>query len=671
MDYTQNKLLLRLRQRLAYATLLSRQQDTYSDYKINRNMADDVMLQEAIDALGEGQRVRARDLLTRLLRADQNNPLYWIWMSSLVDTHKERIYCLESALRLDPMNTTAMRGLVLLGARTPQTGPAPAPLVHRKWWSGADEELDGSRGRLAQVISHPAFKVVSFVGVGLVVIALILVGIFGFQNAARQRAGIVRVTLPAWTLAPASSTPSPVATNTPVVRSPTPTFIGPTPLWMFLKATYTPMPVYVSTPHGVSEAYSAGLRAMRRGDYAVMLSFMKQASQVDPNAADIYYYIGEAYRLLEDNQNALQAYQQSVKADANFAPGYLGQARILMLTGPAKDIEANLKQAISLDPNLADAHIAYADYLIQQGQAKTALDELKKAEEAAPFIPLIYAYRAQADLSLGFNSDALQAAQQAYDMDTTLLPAYLALAEAHYAMGNFDKAQILLDTYLKYVTDDLQAWLMAGRIQLTQGNNYQAALDDFTHVLSLDKKYEDAYYYRGETYLAMQQGQKAVNDFAAALQFNQKSFDYNLEFGHALLLADRGLDAYHALQVAEKLALEDQQKASVYYWQALSLEQLGNPTAAIAVWKSLLTLPKQAVSSDWVKTAQAHLLTLNPPTQTQTLTSTYKTPTVTVTPTATPRPTLTSTNTPGIVSRATGTPTPTARATPTRQAFKR
>ena len=58
-------------------------------------MADDKMLQEAIEAVANGQRERARDLLTRLLRANQANPKYWLWMSSVVDTTKERVYCLQ------------------------------------------------------------------------------------------------------------------------------------------------------------------------------------------------------------------------------------------------------------------------------------------------------------------------------------------------------------------------------------------------------------------------------------------------------------------------------------------------------------------------------------------------------------------------------------------------
>ena len=36
-------------------------------------MADDVVFQEAVDALREGNRTKARELLTGLLKTDQNN----------------------------------------------------------------------------------------------------------------------------------------------------------------------------------------------------------------------------------------------------------------------------------------------------------------------------------------------------------------------------------------------------------------------------------------------------------------------------------------------------------------------------------------------------------------------------------------------------------------------
>ena len=78
------------------------------------------MLTEAIAAARTGDRARARELLSRLLRSESSNPEYWIWMSAVVESKREKIYCLESALRLDPTNRAAMRGLVILGARVPE-----------------------------------------------------------------------------------------------------------------------------------------------------------------------------------------------------------------------------------------------------------------------------------------------------------------------------------------------------------------------------------------------------------------------------------------------------------------------------------------------------------------------------------------------------------------------
>jgi hypothetical protein len=72
-----------------------------------RIMSEDVMLQEAIEAIRQGQRARARDLLTRLLRTNQSNSEYWLWMSSVVDTYKEQVYCLQNVVRLDPKSSAA------------------------------------------------------------------------------------------------------------------------------------------------------------------------------------------------------------------------------------------------------------------------------------------------------------------------------------------------------------------------------------------------------------------------------------------------------------------------------------------------------------------------------------------------------------------------------------
>jgi hypothetical protein len=85
------------------------------------------MFHEVMGAISQGQRARARDLLTRLLKTNQGNVEYWLWMSSVVDTPQERIYCLETILRLEPNNPIARRGLILAGALPPGDNVTPAP----------------------------------------------------------------------------------------------------------------------------------------------------------------------------------------------------------------------------------------------------------------------------------------------------------------------------------------------------------------------------------------------------------------------------------------------------------------------------------------------------------------------------------------------------------------
>src|SRR5512136_361961 len=96
-------------------------------------MAEEKMYKAALEAIDKGQTARARDLFTRLLRSDSSKAEYWLWMSTLVESDQERVYCLESALRVDPDNEAARRGLVILGARESEKDVKPVPVTRRNW----------------------------------------------------------------------------------------------------------------------------------------------------------------------------------------------------------------------------------------------------------------------------------------------------------------------------------------------------------------------------------------------------------------------------------------------------------------------------------------------------------------------------------------------------------
>src|SRR5512133_1445425 len=130
----------------------------------------EAMFTEVQSAIQAGDRARARDLLTRLLKIGQDNPEYWVWMSAVVDSSKERIFCLKEALRLDPQNSAAKRGLALVGAMPPeQSQVIPARYQKRNWQS----RVKGMEGSEVQVKAPPKIQFALMGAALLVVVGLV------------------------------------------------------------------------------------------------------------------------------------------------------------------------------------------------------------------------------------------------------------------------------------------------------------------------------------------------------------------------------------------------------------------------------------------------------------------------------------------------------------------
>gem|GEM_PF-107083 len=643
------------------------------------------MFQEAVQAIQEGQTERAKDLLTRLLKTDQKNPDYWLYLSAVVDTPSEKIFCLESVLKIDPANQAARRGMILLGALPPDDTIQPVAPARRKWTAELIDE-DLPKGKLARLMRNPVVRLATILIVGLAVVGLVVLGI----SIRPQLSGMIQLRVTGTARSVSEFLPSATATvpsPTPKVRSPTPTFSGTyPPLWTTLQATYTPTPRYVNTPHPIQEAYSIAMRRFDQGNYAEMILFMEQAIREDPNSADLHYYLGEAYRQMGEMSKALDAYQKAIQVNSGFAPAYVRRAQLQLLLTPQARVEQDFDRAIALDPGLAEAYLERAAYYAGIEDYARALQDLETLEALNPNDPRLYARRAQVYLSQGDVDAALEQAQKAYDLDLTLLPVYRIQAEAYLANKQPLLAFEKIDIYLRYVSDDPKAYLIQG-LAAIQINKQEAAFKAMDKALALDSRLPEAYRYRGLLYLELGEGQKAVNDLIEAQRFQPNSFDINLELGRALLVARRYGDAFNQMSAVENLVKDDKQRAALYYWRGQVLEAGQNPRAAERDYQRLLDLPEGAAEAEWLEFARARLLVLNPPTATPTLTATPSlTPTVTLTPTPTPTLTGTPTRTPlpsltptasrtlppSLTPTISRTPTPTlteaASRTPTRTA---
>jgi len=615
---------------------------------------NDPIFQDAITALRRGDKPRAKELLTLLLKTDQNNPTYWIWLSASVEAQKERIYCLQTALKLDPENATAKRGLILLGALSPDETIKPFPMNRPRAWEERlllSHEKPKERG-IRAIVRSPLIRLGSIAAISIGLFAVIYFGVILPRQGTVQR-------IPTNTAGP-----SPTYTATPTIFGataiPTQVFSGPTPLSAFLDATYTPTPLYVNTPHAASaDQFRIAKRAYEEGDWDVFIQNMLLLEPLEPDSADIPYFVGEAYRFKEEYGQAANYYNRSIDINPDFAPAYLGLARVSLLSNPKFKADDLFKKAIALDPNFGETYLERARYLISLGDYDKAFDDLEIAEKILPGSPDILLTYAQAYYAQDDLDKALEYAQKAYSADILNIPTYGLLGDLYIEQEEYEKAVEVLMLYTTYDTEDPTAYAKLGKAFYFLGE-YQGAVDAITRGRQLSpnglKKY---YVYRGYANLELGNFDDAVDDLATAVDQDDQSFFARIGFAQALYGQGKFGTAFLQIEAARSLEETDEEQALELYWRARIQEKRNDIRDAIKVWNALLDMDEDVMTPEMRAEAEKRLRDLVPPTVTPTPTRTPKGGASTPTPkpaTATQKASATPTKAP--------TKTPTATPKP-------
>lgn len=72
------------------------------------------MLDQSIAAYKIDDMVKASKLLAQVIKQDPNNERAWLWISGIVATDAERLFCIKRLLAINPENELAKHGLTLL-----------------------------------------------------------------------------------------------------------------------------------------------------------------------------------------------------------------------------------------------------------------------------------------------------------------------------------------------------------------------------------------------------------------------------------------------------------------------------------------------------------------------------------------------------------------------------
>jgi len=612
-------------------------------------MAEDKRFSLAKLALEQGDRFQARDQLASLLKEDQDNVEYWLLMSTVVESNKERIYCLNKVLDIDHRNEEARLGLILFGAVDPGS-VRPGEIKKKDWTRDLPDISKKVKSNKQEKKSRYNYKQLIPLGVGSFIILLVVV-FSGILPGTRS------IFSPRLTITPMTWTPS-VDPNSGVLTG-TPNPILQIPIGQVLSATYTPTPAYVLTPHPGYGTYQTALDAYSKGDFETMLTYMLQ-TEGQLETPDIVFLVGEALRNLGRYNEALEKYNRALFLDPAFAPAYYGRALITKVLDPTYDIKVDLDQTLLLDPAFGEVNLARAKYYLEQGSYQLAYEDASQGILFLPESPLAHYYRAEALLELKDYPEAEKSIMSALLYDINYVPSYLVYGRVSLETGKPVQALELLTRYEPY--DPQKTWVFyysLGKAVYLTGNDLNDAIELLDRAESMGGEDLDMYQTRGKIYAELGQYEQAVSDAFKARNLDRDDFDATLFLGKVLFENQQFTFSLVYLNIAKELAQDEVDLAHVYYWRALAYEELGSFDKSVADWRSLISLPLAYVPDEWEYIAAEKLLPTATPSPTYTFTPTLtptSTYTATITPTATETPTPTETLTPFITPTLTPTP---------------
>lgn len=185
-----------------------------------------------------------------------------------------------------------------------------------------------------------------------------------------------------------------------------------------------------------SNPYQRGITLSAEGKYKEAAEAFEQACKLEPNNADAFYQLGQAYRNSEQLPAAIKAYQQALKLKPKWFEALYGLGVAYGMAGSPKDAVIYLKESIALQADSAGAFynlgVAYSDL----GQNAEAAEAFKKATQLNPkdadnFFNLGVAYQ---------NLNRLKEAEDALAHALLLKPedqqAHYQIALVYVAMGN-------------------------------------------------------------------------------------------------------------------------------------------------------------------------------------------------------------------------------------------
>lgn len=287
----------------------------------------------------------------------------------------------------------------------------------------------------------------------------------------------------------------------------------------------------------------------------------------------------------------LQLLNDFLEKFPNSADGYLRRANVQLAIDQSDDsmrkVEADLDNALKSSSSKAEvyynkANIIYS-YLGTNPQSPyknwnvdSAVSEVNKAIQESP-LPMYYQLKGDILFSKADYAGAYEAYDAVNHSSLVSAASLYSAAKTKELMQDSEAALALMDSCIAkfappYTTEAAPYLLERGRMRDEAGQSRQALLDYDEYYRAVSTQVNDVFYYlRGQVAFRARVYQRALDDFAEAIEMNPQELTYRAELAVVNMRVGRNEEALNVLAEAEKI---DPSYSEIYRLKGLTLVQM-------------------------------------------------------------------------------------------------
>ncbi len=274
-------------------------------------------------------------------------------------------------------------------------------------------------------------------------------------------------------------------------------------------------------PDSVGASLMAGFALLSSGDVDGSIVALGRAIEIDPNCAEAYNNLGEAYFRAGNFQESIRACRRSIEIDPATAFVHINLANALRASGDLTGAIAEYRRAIERDPKDARGHYGLGNVLRDSGDLKGAIAECRRAIEIDPrYLPA----RVCLEISLiesGDREGAIAEYRRTIEIDPKHWPTEYIRGNGLHAEGNFNGAVTAYRLAIEMAPKFAFAHYGLGR-SLRASGDLEGAIAAYRRAIEIDPNYVQAHHGLGRSLRATGDLEGAIAAYRRAIEIDPK-----------------------------------------------------------------------------------------------------------------------------------------------------